>query len=310
MANRYAGGYNPAGSGEESEQNMDDESPIEGEQPPAGEHLAPAAGRAPAARRDWAGRLTGLVSAAVVVLLAALPPHALLAKAGRVGFAICHQIPERSFFLGGHQLPLCARCTGTFLGAVVGLVAILLLRRGRASRLPPAAVLALLVAFTGAWAFDGLNSYLTLFPKAPHLYEPRNWLRVSTGVLNGITLISFVYPVSRYTLWRESSAEPVIRTFGELAAIVVAGAGIALVVQAEIGALLYPVAIFSSLGVLLLLTLLNAMIAAIVMRREGLAQTWRQALVPLSAGLAMGLLEIAALNLLRAWLEARLGPGF
>lgn len=289
---------------------MDERPPIESEKPTADALTAPAPGHVPSARWAWTGRLAGLISAAVAVLLAALPPHALLAKAGRVGYAICHQIPERSFFLGGHQLPLCARCTGTFLGSVVGLAAILLLRRGRASRLPPAHVLVLLVAFSGTWAFDGLNSYLTLFPKAPHLYEPRNWLRMATGMLNGITLIGLVYPVFRQTLWREVVPEPAIRTAGELGAIVVAGAGIVWVVQAEIDALLYPVAILSSLGVLLLLTLLNSMIAAIVMRREGVARSWREALVPLSAGLAMGALEVAALNLVRAWLEARLGPGF
>ena len=28
----------------------------------------------------------------------------------------CHQKPERSFFLGGYQFPLCARCTGVLIG--------------------------------------------------------------------------------------------------------------------------------------------------------------------------------------------------
>jgi uncharacterized membrane protein len=30
---------------------------------------------------------------------------------------ICHQRPERSFFLDGSQLPLCARCSGLYAGA-------------------------------------------------------------------------------------------------------------------------------------------------------------------------------------------------
>ena len=38
-----------------------------------------------------------------------------------VGSLICHQRPERSFFLDGHQLPVCARCTGLYLSAVAGL---------------------------------------------------------------------------------------------------------------------------------------------------------------------------------------------
>jgi uncharacterized membrane protein len=28
----------------------------------------------------------------------------------------CHQLPERSFFYKGKQFPVCARCTGVFLG--------------------------------------------------------------------------------------------------------------------------------------------------------------------------------------------------
>ena len=28
----------------------------------------------------------------------------------------CHQLPERSFFYKGYQLPICARCTGVLIG--------------------------------------------------------------------------------------------------------------------------------------------------------------------------------------------------
>lgn len=31
----------------------------------------------------------------------------------------CHQLPERSFFVKGRQMPLCARCTGILAGLVV-----------------------------------------------------------------------------------------------------------------------------------------------------------------------------------------------
>ncbi|HDH06990.1 MAG TPA: DUF2085 domain-containing protein [Thermoproteales archaeon] len=27
----------------------------------------------------------------------------------------CHQLPERSFFIAGYKLPVCARCTGVYL---------------------------------------------------------------------------------------------------------------------------------------------------------------------------------------------------
>ncbi|MDY3097688.1 DUF2085 domain-containing protein, partial [Methanobrevibacter sp.] len=28
---------------------------------------------------------------------------------------MCHRNPERSFFINGHQLPVCARCTGFYV---------------------------------------------------------------------------------------------------------------------------------------------------------------------------------------------------
>jgi uncharacterized membrane protein len=39
-----------------------------------------------------------------------------------LGSVICHQRPERSFFVDGHQLPVCARCTGLYLSGVAGVL--------------------------------------------------------------------------------------------------------------------------------------------------------------------------------------------
>jgi uncharacterized membrane protein len=38
------------------------------------------------------------------------------------GSLICHQRPERSFFWGDHQFPVCARCTGLYLGSGAGFI--------------------------------------------------------------------------------------------------------------------------------------------------------------------------------------------
>ena len=34
----------------------------------------------------------------------------------------CHQMPERSFFIGGYQFPLCARCTGIAVGHILSII--------------------------------------------------------------------------------------------------------------------------------------------------------------------------------------------
>src|SRR4051794_15491567 len=36
---------------------------------------------------------------------------------------LCHQRPERSFFLWGTQFPVCARCAGIYAGAALGVIA-------------------------------------------------------------------------------------------------------------------------------------------------------------------------------------------
>ena len=38
----------------------------------------------------------------------------------------CHQLPERSFFINGYQLPFCARCTGIFCGFILAIIFLLL----------------------------------------------------------------------------------------------------------------------------------------------------------------------------------------
>ena len=35
---------------------------------------------------------------------------------------LCHQKPERSFFIKNYQFPFCARCTGIIIGVIVGFV--------------------------------------------------------------------------------------------------------------------------------------------------------------------------------------------
>lgn len=57
-----------------------------------------------------------------------------------VGGAVCHQLDERSFHLWGRQMPVCARCTGIYLGAAIaGLAAAIHRRRSGEAPGPSAA---------------------------------------------------------------------------------------------------------------------------------------------------------------------------
>ena len=62
-----------------------------------------------------------VIAAVVVVLWLIYTPEGLLGKADAIGYAVCHRIDLRSFHLGDRQLPLCVRCSGMYLGALLGL---------------------------------------------------------------------------------------------------------------------------------------------------------------------------------------------
>ncbi|MCD6289636.1 MAG: hypothetical protein J7M34_03965, partial [Anaerolineae bacterium] len=57
-------------------------------------------------------QLLVLISLLVIVGIIALAPGNLLDRADRVGYAVCHQILDRRYVIGGRPLPLCARCSG------------------------------------------------------------------------------------------------------------------------------------------------------------------------------------------------------
>ena len=243
-----------------------------------------------------------IIGAWIVVM-----PGGVLGHADLVGYAICHRIPERSFIVGGMQLPLCARCSGTYLGALTAFVAMFLMGRRRAASLPSAPVLAVLALFVVVMGFDGVNSYLTLFPGAPHLYEPQNWLRLTTGTLEGIALAGVVLPVFNQTMWANATGEQSLRDLRELGLIVLASVIVIGVVLVEPPALLYPLAILSSGSVLWMMTLINSVLATLFARRENVALTWRDAIPAMLVGLAMALVELSAIDFARAYLTHLLG---
>ena len=259
--------------------------------------------------RRGRARFLGIFLPAIIILFALLaPPWSILEKAHLVGFGICHQLPEHSFQPGGVTLPLCARDSGTFLGALLAFASVAIMGRLRASRLAPPSVLAVLVAFFLFWVLDGLNSFAGSFAGLPSLYPPSNLLRMISGTLNGLALGLLLHTVANMTLWREPDARPNVPDWGAFAVILVAAGGLILVAASAAPITLYPLAILSALAVLLILALLNGLIIALALRRENaLERTWAAAMPFLLWGGVFGIAQLAAIGLLRAWLTSGLG---
>jgi uncharacterized membrane protein len=89
---------------------------------------------------------------------------------------ICHGIPERSFKIKGHQFPVCARCTGIYLGSFSYIGLVLIFNWGFNLTIFILGLLMIIPTFV-----DGFTQYL-------NLRESNNTLRFISGVIGGVGL--------------------------------------------------------------------------------------------------------------------------
>ncbi len=252
-------------------------------------------------------RLALVICLAAVLLLAFytlsesahLKHDPLLAISDWAGYALCHRISERSFNINGRQFPLCARCTGMYLGATLTIMALMLAGRWRRVLLPRRNLFLALLGLIILMGIDGINSYSHFFPDVPHLYEPRNWLRLATGMGAGLTLGIIIMAALAQSLWRTPSLVPIVEDWRELGGILLLGLVAFVLVLSNQSALLYVLAIASTGGLIFVVTALNTAVLLILTRRDGQAVSWSLALVPLLVGLILAILELGTISTIR-----------
>ncbi|MBN2388344.1 MAG: DUF2085 domain-containing protein [Anaerolineales bacterium] len=252
-----------------------------------------------------------VIVAALLVLIGWLvaTPSGLFGKVDAIGYAVCHQIPERSFPLGEGTTPLCARCSGMYISAMVGLLFQAVIGWKR-SNMPHWSVLIFLGLFVVAFGVDGANSYLYLmkstyvgaFESIPNLYIPNNTLRILTGSGMGLGMALALFPAFNSTVWADADSRralPNLKSFALLVGITLAAN---LLVLTEHPLVLYPLAFVSVGGVLLLLTMVYTMVWAMLMRQENAFTRLSQMWLPLLAGFTIALLQVALIDALRFWM--------
>ena len=266
----------------------------------------------PTLKRVGAASKYLVIPAALLVLtgwLVSTPPG-LFGKFDAIGYAVCHRISERSFHIGSYQLPLCARCSGMYLGAVTGLVfqAVAGWKRGKA---PHWSIIGLLVALFLAFAVDGANSYLyllkTLRPgflaQIPNLYVPNSTLRLLTGSGMGLGLAAMLFPAFNQSIWADYDPDKAAlagwKPFGLLLGITLV---LDLLVLTDSPIVLYPAAVISALGVWLLLTVVYTIVWVMLMKQDNQFTRSRQLWLAFLAGFTLAVIQTAAIDALRFWL--------
>ena len=101
---------------------------------------------------------------------------------------ICHRKPERSFFIKGHQFPVCARCTGFYTGLIIFLIYDYYFNIDYSLNLLILSIILLIPT-----SIDGFTQLL-------NFRQSNNTLRFLTGLIGGIGLIIFLKIVIKWFL--------------------------------------------------------------------------------------------------------------
>lgn len=226
-----------------------------------------------------------------------LTPPGVEGKARAIGYSVCHQLEDHTITIGGKFLPLCARCTGTFLGLLV--TTSILLSKGKASGAPGKVKIAVLVLMALPFVVDGVNSTLTQLLDRPFLYPPANWLRLTTGLSFGISLGNLIIPLWNQTLWQESSPKAALNKWGTLGWIILSSTLVGGLVLLNIPILFYPIAVLSTLTIPLVLAMVYSLLWCIILKRENSLQRFKGGIRIFSAGLLTAILQVGLIDLLR-----------
>lgn len=280
---------------------------IEQAEPIAATTVSVPAKRRPAGPPDWL--IAGLALAYVVALsaLAFWPGASLLDRLRTLDGGICAQIPSHTLIIGGQYLPLCSRNTGIYMGFISTFLFLVASGRLRAAFLPGkwvAVVLGIAVLFM---AEDGFNS-LFLDLGLPHFYQPHNLLRLASGLGTGVAMAAFIIPVANTLIWREEDERASFASLRELAVIVPVLLLVFLAVSSPLAQVLYPVALLSSTGLVIALSLVNVVFAVGMSKRIGRFVTWRQFFPLYTITVVLAVIELMALFALKSSLMHALVP--
>ena len=217
------------------------------------------------------------------------------------GFAVCHTLPGRTLALGGRYLPVCARCSGIYLGVAAAYLYLLARRGFKVNALPRLGVSLALVATLLPLAVDGVTSYAGL-------RASNNVIRLVTGLLAGGALPLFAFPLLSPDLVEEERGKKAVRPFGPWYDYLIwAGAVAAAGALALWGwpPLYYPLAILAVAGLVAIFYNLALVIWLMVFERARRAsRAWPYVLAAASVLAVFALLNLFHYYTFRALLNA------
>ncbi len=243
---------------------------------------------------------------AVLIVWVWFTPAGFWGKLRALGYAVCHQLEARSFCIHGLCSPLCARCTGMYVGAVLSLVYQAF--QGRKAKSPPVWVIVVLVLLFGWFGVDGLNSFLHFFPNFSGIYEPTNLLRLITGMGVGLGIGTVLYVLFNRTAWNNWVDESPYKKWLAFPLLLALAGLLIVMIETNHPLVIYPTMVISGLGVFLVLSCVYTVVALMILGRENAQLHWRQLVLPILMGMTIALLQVLVTSWLRLMLTGTWEP--
>lgn len=259
--------------------------------------------RFPALRRYWLEILLFIVFGGLLIVWLEFAPPGFFAKIWAIAASVCEQNPAHTLEFSGRLLPLCARCTGTFLGALVSLSYLFVW--GRAERAPRLWKSLLLGVFAAAFVLDGANSTLATFFLKYSLYIPNNTLRFITGMGMGTAVGVLIWPIWNDTVWSGSQERPLFSHRLAFPGLLLLETAVAAVVLIRVDWLYVPTAVFSVLAIPVLITSIYSLLWIVGLKKENQVNCWKELIRFVELGAICMIVQVGLIDLLRYIL---LGP--
>jgi len=171
-----------------------------------------------------------------------------------IGSLVCHQAPDRTIQIGGKFLPLCSRCTGIYLGFLLGILYQFTLWQTKVRELPCQKISIVSVLLLGLLIIDSLGSYFKLWSLS-------NYQRLVLGLLGGSSISLFLFPAFNYSLFVKPKEDKGIKLLIEYLGLLFL-LELAILFTLSGNFIIYNIIAFASvLGILFLYLMINATIA-------------------------------------------------
>jgi uncharacterized membrane protein len=180
-----------------------------------------------------------------------------------LGSTVCHQLPERSYFFEGFQMPLCARCIGIHFGFILSTLFFLTGSRRFASGLPGLKQMIVLGAIMSFFLVDAGLSY-------SGISTSDNMRRTLSGLSLGVPFPFVIYPLLNTILL--PARNPRVMLSNPLDWVWLGGLyglGAALILSAaDIAPIFYLVSVIGVIGVFVFFTALLSVILALLIDKK------------------------------------------